>query len=162
MAINRPLDLFAEELIRINKKFPSIVTTRNRVGKLKGGCSCKKNMCATKQCGCRQKGLTRLSMHPLQECPSINLTIGHSWSTKDRLSMHPLQECLIYSKFKVHPYCHAWQKHVPMLAARFFLSTYLHAGKFIGYFCKRFRSKHMTESSWPRGCCGCAFWVLTI
>ena len=34
------------------------MTIRNRVGKLTRGCNCKKNMCATKQCGCRQKGLT--------------------------------------------------------------------------------------------------------
>ena len=36
----------------------NITAMRNRAGKLPKGCACKKNLCITRQCGCKQKGLT--------------------------------------------------------------------------------------------------------
>lgn len=36
----------------------TIMAIRKRVNKLTRGCAYKKNMCMTKQCGCKWKGLT--------------------------------------------------------------------------------------------------------
>ena len=36
----------------------NIMAIQNRVRKLTKGCACKRNMCTSKQCGCKQKGLT--------------------------------------------------------------------------------------------------------
>ena len=42
----------------IHSSDETIMAIRRRVDKLTKGCRCKKNMCMTQQCGCRQKGLT--------------------------------------------------------------------------------------------------------